>query len=443
LREEPRIDVGILDERDKVQGRFNGVYTHDSHVLSGQFIAAAADGQAVLLLEQSGAIVARGSALLFEATRGATFTIFGVTIGGDFHWERREDQSFPGDLLLRARIDGTLAIVNRVHVEQYLQSVVSSEMRPSAPREFLRIHAILSRSWLLSLLERRNTPTGRRGQTEGAVDKPSEVIRWYGGEDHDLYDVCADDHCQRYHGLGKITCAGPEEAVAETRGAVITCGGDICDARYSKACGGLTEEYSSAWDDVDVPYLVSVSDAEMTYCPVASEEDANRWMLTTPSAYCQTTDGDLLSQVLPDFDRETNDFFRWTVRYAVGELTEIVRERSGLDLGEVQKLVPLQRGPSGRIRRLKIEGSKGSVIVGKELEIRRWLSRTHLYSSAFVVETHMGRGGRAESFTLRGAGWGHGVGLCQIGAAVMASRGFSAPEILGHYFTGVRIEKVY
>ncbi len=443
MREEPSIDVGILDGRDRVRGRFNGLYTHNGRFLSEGFVATTEEGPTVEVEHYSGSIAARGPLLLFEAAPGATFTILDVAIGERFHWERREDHTFSGSLVIYARKNGTLAIVNRIDVEEYLRSVVSSEMRALAPNEFLRAHAMISRSWLLAFLERRDKRKARTETTEAAASAPGEIIRWYDGEDHDLYDVCADDHCQRYHGLEKVTSEGPGQAVVDTRGAVITYRGDICDARYSKACGGLTEQRSTAWDDLDAPYLVSVSDGQTCYSPLASEADAERWILSTPDAYCHATDQGLLSRVLPDFDRETKDFFRWTVRYGADELTEIVKDKSGLDLGDVRALLPVGRGPSGRIHRLKIEGSKATVIVGKELEIRRWLSKNHLYSSAFVVKTDRGRGGRVESFILRGAGWGHGVGLCQIGAAVMASRGFSAEAILRHYFTGIQIDRVY
>jgi SpoIID/LytB domain protein len=270
-----------------------------------------------------------------------------------------------------------------------------------------------------------------------------EVIRWYEREDHDLFDVCADDHCQRYQGTRKIVSAQAEEAVRETLGRVITYGDEICDARYSKACGGRTEDFDTAWDDKRVPYLVSVSDAPVSHPPVETEEEAARWILSSPEAYCHTTDERLLEKILPSFDRETQKFFRWTVEYSRKELEEILREKSGLDFGDLKEIVPLRRGSSGRICQLKIVGSKKSMVVGKELEIRRWLSRSHLYSSAFFVRVKYDPRGKAERFIFHGAGWGHGVGLCQIGAAVMAARGFSAEEILKHYFREVEIKKIY
>jgi SpoIID/LytB domain protein len=241
----------------------------------------------------------------------------------------------------------------------------------------------------------------------------------------------------------KIISEQAEEAVRETRGMVITYQDEICDARYSKACGGITEDFDTAWDDKRVPYLTSISDASVPHQKIGTEEEASAWILSDPEAYCHTKDERLLETILPDFDRETKGFFRWTIEHSRTELEEILREKSGFDFGTLQEIVPLQRGPSGRISRLKIVGAKRSMVVGKELEIRRWLSRSHLYSSAFLVTVNYNPHGEAERFIFHGAGWGHGVGLCQIGAAVMATRGFSAEEILRHYFRGVKIQKIY
>jgi SpoIID/LytB domain protein len=286
-------------------------------------------------------------------------------------------------------------------------------------------------------------PQERSGVAGGSIEGEEEVVRWYGREEHDLFDVCADDHCQRYHGVTRITFPEVRRAVGETRGIVITWGDEICDARYSKACGGLTEEFVTAWDDARRPYLTSVTDAPEPYPPVTTEQEAARWCLSAPEAYCNTKDKAILEKVLPAFDRETEGFFRWSVDYSREELEEILREKSGFDFGRLQAIEPLTRGPSGRISRLRITGSRRSVIVGKELEIRRWLSRSHLYSSAFVVQACGAAGLDPERFVFHGAGWGHGVGLCQIGAAVMASRGFSAEQIVEHYFPGTALERLY
>jgi stage II sporulation protein D len=443
LRKEPNIHVGIMDRKGEMRGRFNGPFIcRAGGPIAGGFVAKVAEGM-VTILNESGQTMARSPRLAFAAGSGSTFSLFDVTIGSRFHWERSEDQSFPGNLILQARSNGTLTVINEVPLEEYLESVISSEMSGRAPFAFLKTHAILSRSWLLSSLEGRRTPRKATGITQPPVPEDGEIVRWYDREDHDLFDVCADDHCQRYHGLMKIASGEARRAVTDTRGTVVTYGGEICDARYSKACGGLTERYSTAWDSVDVPYLASIPDGPHPYPLMTSEEDASRWILSAPDAYCHTTDEGILSRILPDFDRETGAFFRWTARYARNELSEIVKAKSGLDFGDLLNLVPLARGPSGRIHRLGIEGSKMSMVVGKELEIRRWLSKSHLYSSAFIVKTERNHHGEVDSYILQGAGWGHGVGLCQIGAAVMASRGFRAEEILTHYFTGAAIEKVY
>jgi SpoIID/LytB domain protein len=341
------------------------------------------------------------------------------------------------------REDGTITAINEIPLEDYLKSVISSEMNSEAPMEFLKVHAIMSRSWLLAALDRKEKTKGTPQVARGIAEKEGEVIRWYDREDHDLFDVCADDHCQRYQGIQKIVSPQAEEAVQKTFGRVITYRNEICDARYSKACGGLTEKFDTAWEDKRIPYLMSISDAPLPHSPIDTEDEAARWILSAPEAYCNTKDERILEKVLPVFDRETKSFFRWTVEYFREELEEILRGKSGFDFGTLLEITPLHRGPSGRVCRLKIVGSKKTMIVGKELEIRRWLSRSHLYSSAFIVNVKYDSHGTAVRFCFHGAGWGHGVGLCQIGAAVMASRGFSADEILKHYFQETEIKKIY
>ena len=440
MTEEPHIAVGIIDRAARIDGRFDGTFSiPGSGGAAGRFSAGSAGG-AIVLLDEAGKEAAGSGALHLLAEGPATFTLFNVLIGKRFHWERPEEQTFRGNLLLRLREDGSMAVINDIPLEEYLRSVVSSEMSASAPLEFLKAHAIISRSWLLAAL-------GKKGATKQAAQaaalESGAVVRWYDREEHDLFDVCADDHCQRYQGVTKITSGRPQEAAAATRGMVLSYGGKICDARYSKACGGLTEEFATAWESVHVPYLTSVADSPEPHSPIETEAAAREWVLSSPEAYCRVEDEALIEQVLPGFDRETKDFFRWTVTYSRDDLSSLVQEKSGLDLGAIRELRPLLRGPSGRIYRLSIIGSKGSVVVGKELEIRRWLSPTHLLSSAFVVDAKRDYRGRVEAFTLHGAGWGHGVGLCQIGAAAMAVRGFSAVEILSHYFSGARVRRVY
>jgi len=328
-------------------------------------------------------------------------------------------------------------------VEQYLKSVIASEMSATAPIELLRAHAITSRSWLVAMLERQKTLGNAGGPARRGRETEEEIVRWYDREDHRFFDVCADDHCQRYHGVTKIISPKAAEAVQDTRGVFLVHGGAICDARYSKSCGERSEVFATAWEGVTVPYLATISDAAVEHPPVTSEEAAEKWVRSAPEAYCNTTDGNILRQVLPSFDQETTDFYRWTVSYTQEELSGLLLKRSGLDFGEIRRLEPLQRGPSGRIVRLRIVGSRRTVVVGKELEIRRWLSSSHLYSSAFVVQHEGGAGEVPARFTLRGAGWGHGVGFCQIGAAVMAARGFKAEQIVKHYFRGAELEKLY
>ena len=434
---QPRITVGIMDRQAEVSGRLNGDFRLDpSAFISGRFSAKAKTGK-IVLTDEADHEIARSPSIRLTAREGSTFSLFHVTIGNRFHWETKEDQTFQGDFILQIRTDGTMAVVNEIPLEDYLTSVISSEMNAAAPIEFLKAHAILSRSWLLAALDRKRKANDRPATTAGLRESDGEVIRWYEREDHDLFDVCSDDHCQRYQGITKILSRQARDAVEETRGIVITHGDETCDARYSKCCGGLTEEFGTAWEDRRAPYLKSVSDGPLVRKPIRTEEEASRWILSGPEAYCNTRDEALLERILPGGDRETKDFFRWRVEYFRVELEVILREKSGFDFGTLEEIVPLCRGPSGRLSRLKIVGSKRSMIVGKELEIRRWLSPSHLYSSAFVVKRE------GDRFIFQGAGWGHGVGLCQIGAAVMASRGLSAEEILSHYLRDIKIKKIY
>lgn len=438
---EPDISVCIMDHQTELAGFFEGPYDVEGVAsLSGRFTAKVITG-IIVLSDAQNIEIARSPLIRCIAHRGSLFHIANVTIGIDFHWERQEEQIFRGNLILRLRGDGTIAIINEISLEDYLQSVISSEMNSNAPKEFLKAHAILSRSWLIAALHRKKT-SHQKQETAGKITE-DEVIRWYDRENHDLYDVCADDHCQRYQGVTKIMSGQVEEVVRETRGLVITFGDNVCDARYSKACGGLTENFETAWDDERIPYLANISDSPARYHPIRKEEEASRWILSEPTSYCNTKDEELLRKILPDFDRETQDFFRWKVEYSREELEGILQEKSGFNFGKLQAIIPLQRGPSGRISRMKLVGSKKSIVVGKELEIRRWLSKSHLYSSAFVVEAHHDERGEIIRFVFHGAGWGHGVGLCQIGAAVMASKGFTAEEILRHYFTGTKLQRLY
>ena len=350
------------------------------------------------------------------------FALNDVTIGIGFHWERKERQVFRGSFRVVKREPG-LTLINDVPLEDYVTSVISSEMSASCPLEMLKAHAVISRSWLWFPKANPSRPTSAQH-----LD-PHEVLRWYGREAHPDFDVCADDHCQRYQGITKAFSPAAAEAVRATSGEFLRYNGAICDARFSKSCGGITERYATAWEDEDIPYLDSIYDGAAQ----SHSHNPEQWIRSSPPAYCNTSDSELLARVLPGFDQETRDFYRWRVEYTPEELAALIRSRLGADLGPVRELQPLARGPSARIYRLKISGERDDIIIGKELEIRRALSRTHLYSSAFVVDKAPGR------FVLTGAGWGHGVGLCQIGAAVMANDGKSYTEILQHYYRGTTV----
>ena len=368
----------------------------------------------------------------------AFFNLHDVIIGVNFHWQRKENQSFKGELLFIVE-DGMVRAINRVGVEEYLVSVISSEMSATSSLEFLKAHTIISRSWLYSqLLRKEKTEQSALGWENG-----EEVIRWYAREDHTLFDLCADDHCQRYQGVTRALNPNVERAVRETCDMVLVSGGEVCDARFSKCCGGVTERFSACWENEDYDYLQAFRD-----CPgdeplpdLTTEDGAREWIESEPTSYCSGVDRAILSQVLNGYDQETSDFYRWRVEYTQDELSALLKERSGMDFGVVEELQPVERGASGRIVRLRIVGSKAVKVVGKELEIRRWLSPTHLYSSAFVVDKE-NVGNQGCKFVLKGAGWGHGVGLCQIGAAVMGERGYSYDSILGHYYPGAVIADV-
>ncbi len=440
---EPKIKVGVLDRRSEVRGRLNGPFLVNGRLFEAGGFCAKAEGGGLAFSDASGQGAVRGAEIRCIPREGATFTLSEVTIGVRFHWERREDQTFRGGLTLLARPEGTVTAVNDIGLEAYLASVISSEMNPGAPMEFLKAHAVTSRSWLAAMLERSRGESPQTDGASGMIRREGERIIWYGREDHDLFDVCADDHCQRYQGSTKVVPERTARAVDETRGLFLVYDGAVCDARYHKACGGLTENFEKVWEDRPVPYLSCVSDSPLPHPPLRSDDEAGRWILSRPDAWCGTEDQSILRRILPSFDQETTDFFRWETGYARRELEDILKEKSGIDFGTLRDLVPLERGLSGRIVRLKIEGSKAVWIVGKELEIRRWLSRSHLLSSAFVVSVERDSSGAASRFVLKGAGWGHGAGLCQIGAAVMATKGFGAEEILAHYFRGAALQKLY
>lgn len=370
-----------------------------------------------------------------------------VTIGVQFHWERKEQQWFTGSLRFVVSGDG-LAAVNMVPVEEYLTSVIASEMSAASSLPFLKAHAITSRSWLLAQLEKSRALKSAGGSAASTrYDDHERHIRWYDREDHELFDVCADDHCQRYQGMTRASRPAVAEAVRSTRGLVLTYNGQVCDARFSKACGGVTEAFENVWEPVHHPYLTAVADIAGDGPPavplLSDNTAAGQWIRSSPAAFCNTRDVRVLSQVLVHFDQKTTDFYRWQVEYGQDELAQLIERKSGMTFGRILELVPVVRGVSGRIIELTIVGSKRTMTVGKELEIRKILSPSHLYSSAFIVETLDRRDGIPERFILKGAGWGHGVGLCQIGAAVMGEKGYSHEQILKHYFRNAEIKALY
>ena len=403
---EPTITVGIVSA-EKISFVLNGDYMAKGEAITGP--------QTVEFYE--GGIVWRGTQyrnLTFTPQASeASFTLNDVTIGVNFHWERQQKQTFEGTLNIVVEADKIVAI-NELPLERYLMSVISSEMSATAPLEFLKAHSVISRSWVLAQMEKRRRHKDGADSFFSFIKKDDEIIRWYDREDHTIFDVCADDHCQRYQGITNASNPNVAEAIAETRGQVLTYDGDICDARFHKCCGGDTEEFQYCWEDAPKPYLMSFHDP-----------------------YCNTNDQHILSQVLNDYDQETPDFYRWTVEYSRAELSELIARKLNADFGEILDLVPLDRGKSGRIWRLKIVGTKKTLTIGKELEIRRALSETHLLSSAFDVEQ------QGDRFILKGKGWGHGVGLCQVGAAVMSFQGKTYDEILLFYYRGAEIKHLY
>jgi SpoIID/LytB domain protein len=403
-----RVSVGLIEQRPRVEVELSGAAFLDS---TGNRYDPGRYG------------FASEVTLTPSDPESCAFALDDVTIGIGFHWQRQERQLFRGSLRLVKRKAGLIAI-NDVELEDYVTSVISSEMSASCPLELLKAHAVISRSWVCFP---KATPA-RAVKTPGKRLDPHEILRWYGREGHADFDVCGDDHCQRYQGFTKAFSSAAAEAVRSTAGEFLNYQGAICDARFSKVCGGVTERYSTAWEDEEIPYLESVCDGAES-CS-ATLEDRLR---SDPPAYCNSRDVDLLSRVLPAFDQETRDFYRWRVVYRSEELADVIRSKLAIDLGPIRDLEPLARGPSGRIYLLKITGQRDYVIIGKELEIRRALSPMHLYSSAFVVDKEPNR------FVLRGAGWGHGVGLCQIGAAVMANMGETYIEILRHYYPGTTV----
>jgi SpoIID/LytB domain protein len=410
---------------------------------AGSYRARVAQGQ-VETVDSAERPVAVAPRLRLKPTNSSSsFVVRDVTIGIDFHWQRKQDQEFQGTLSIQLDSDGRLIVVNEIPVEAYLTSVISSEMSAGAHPELLKAHSLISRSWLLAQMKPWKKERHGHSSLVQSYGGEQQLIRWYGQESHEDFDVCADDHCQRYQGVTKVTSPGAYEAIRATFGQALTFGGELCDARYSKSCGGMTESFDAAWEDERMPYLAVSYDGETFPCgfnlPLTDEANAESWIRNSPPAFCNTNDKTILRKILPDFDQETTDFYRWRVTIAQDELQELLRRKLGVDFGAIRKLEPVERGASGRIVRLRIVGKREKMIIGKELEIRRALSPSHLYSSAFVVESDKSN----RAFTLIGAGWGHGVGLCQIGAALMAERGYDFRRILEHYYRGAQLSGLY
>ena len=430
--QQPKIRVGIMAEKE-IRFCLNDSFTDGRSIFEGEMQISASGGK----LNWNGVLI--DSLTLKPSEHGSTFTLHDVTIGIGFHWERKEDQTFSGQLKFIVE-NGLVRAINILPVEDYLTSVISSEMKPTATKEFLKAHAVISRSWVLAQLR---SPY-HMAPAPAAAPKHDyildRIIKWYDHDQHTLFDVCADDHCQRYQGRTRIISAAAETAVKETFGQTLTFEGHLCDARFSKCCGGITEEFETCWQDEHKPYLIALRDSSINEGQLPDltiEENARQWILSEPKSFCNSADGNILSESLNGYDLETPDYYRWEVEYTTAQVSDIFRRKSGLDIGDIVDLRPIKRGPSGRIYELEIEGTKQTVTIGKELEIRRTLSESHLFSSAFVVEKTQ------EGFILKGAGWGHGVGLCQIGAAVMASKGYTYREILRHYYPGTVLGRFY
>jgi len=439
--ETPAVSVGIMTE-NVLSFVFNKEYIHTE---TGDFLIGE---QRALFTNDK--ILFNGKLykeLYFEpASPMATFDLMGVTIGKGYHWERKEDQRFKGSLDLLATENGILAI-NEISVEDYLISVVSSEMNATNEKELLKAHAVISRSWLLAQINKNFALVHDTHKYTSYIQDNKRLIRWYDREDHEMFDVCADDHCQRYQGIIKVSTPLVENAVNETFGEILTYEDKICDTRFSKCCGGVSEEFEHCWEPKHLPYLSTVRDSKADpFLPdLTLETEAEKWIRNSPDAYCNTSNKDVLKQVLNNYDQETTDFYRWKIEYTQNELSELINSKmEGIfSFDKILDFVPVKRGKSGRIEELEIKGSNGSFVVGKELEIRRILSNTHLYSSAFVIDKLDIKEGVPERFVLTGAGWGHGVGLCQIGAAMMSTQGYKYDEILSHYYKEAQIIKHY
>jgi len=441
---QPEIKVGIMAGTE-IEFTLQGLFLHvqSRQKVEGRGMVRFNDNEITVTV--GGKTLPSDQAIEFNPVKRqiARFTLHGVTIGRDFHWQRQEDQEFKGCLRLELH-DNELNALNIVPIEDYLCSVISSEMSAKASLELLKAHAVISRSWLLAQLAKSKQNKIDKSSSPG-IENEELILKWYDREDHPFFDVCADDHCQRYQGTTRETTSKARDAVMATEGIVLTHDNQICDTRYSKCCGGVTELFSNTWEPIPRAYLTKLIDwdslPENFNLDLTSEENAERWINSSPPAYCNTYDKEILAQVLNNYDQETAGFFRWKLTYSQEQLKAILKTKANLDIGDIIDMQAIERGESARIIKLLLTGTKGRKIIGKELEIRRSLSETHLYSSAFVITKEPITEGIPRFFTLTGAGWGHGVGLCQIGAAVMGARGYDYKQILSHYFKGTRFAK--
>ena len=438
---QPNVTVGIVSGQ-KIHFSLNKPYLAKGETVMGEQVVEFSEGGVLWNGNQY-------SKLTFHPqSADASFSLSDVTIGVNFHWERKETQTFLGTLRFVVEADKICAI-NELPVEKYLESVISSEMSATSSLELLKAHAVISRSWLLAQMKKRREVAASGNNFFSFVKKDDMLIRWYDREDHTIFDVCADDHCQRYQGITKETSPHVAEAIRQTLGQVLLDGEDICDARFSKCCGGETEEFQYCWEDTPKSYLTAVRDLVLgvkneEYSSLQDEATAERWIRSNPPAFCNTTDKKILSQVLNDYDQETADFYRWKVTYSQEKIQQLFEEKLKMNFGSILDMKAVERGKRGRISKLQIIGTEKTFTIGKELEIRRALSDTHLYSSAFVVDKYdKDEQGVPQRFEIIGAGWGHGVGLCQIGAAVMGEQGYAYNDILLHYYQGAEIKQLY
>ncbi|MGB5988470.1 MAG: SpoIID/LytB domain-containing protein [Marinifilaceae bacterium] len=438
--EDPQLKIGICAAQIISINLLNEYYIKNiGTTLFGKY-SLTINNKSIELIDSGNNIIHKSNEISFHPSikERNIFEIEDVTIGINFHWEKKEKQKFNGNLKFIIEKDNIRAI-NTVKIEDYLFSVISSEMNANAPTEYLKSHAIISRSWVLSRIAAENQ------KDMDFIDNNEKRIKWYGREEHINFDVCADDHCQRYQGITRACTEAVKEAIKETKGIVLYKDNNICDARFSKCCGGVSEDFENVWENEKISYLSTIIDSENKdlTLDLKKEEDAREWITSETDSFCNVKDKHLLSRILNDYDYSTSNFYRWEIEYSQEELSNLLLDNSNIDFGEIKKITALKRGVSGRIYELEIEGSKKTFTFGKELEIRKVLSKSHLYSSAFIVDYKKVKKGIPGKFILKGSGWGHGVGLCQIGAAAMVYKGYSHEKVLKHYFKGTELKKIY